>query len=313
MNCKEIMKIDSHCDTITYVIENNLSLMNNNKSQISVEKLLSSNTKIQYMAVYIDSHLKYPDCYDKAISCIYELKKYERENSSIKIIENQSDLEYVLETDNLVGFVIAVEGGHTIGNDLENIKTFKSLGVKAITVLYNNNNFLGTGALEEKDKGLFDLGERAIKLIEEQNIIVDVSHCSIKTFYDILSIANRPVMASHSVSDSIHSNKRNLTNHQIKILSSNKGIIGVNYHNDFVGNKRDIQSLVDHIENIVNIGGEFCIGLGSDFDGCNLISGLEDVTKVYKIGDAMIKRNYSMEIIERLFYKNQLEFLKKFL
>jgi membrane dipeptidase len=143
-------------------------------------------------------------------------------------------------------------------------------------------------------------------------MIIDVSHSSYKTFYDVLKLTKQPIIASHSLSNYINEHKRNLTDDQIRAISNINGVIGINFYEEFVGKNKNIPSLVDHIERIVNIGGYKCIGFGSDFDGCKVINPLKDCTYLYLIIDELLKRNYKNDFIEKICYKNYLDLLSKF-
>ncbi len=305
--------VDSHCDTITFIEENNLNFYDNKISHITLKKMLASNIKIQFMAIYIDYTIPFPNCYFEALKYINKLYEYEKMYDQLKIIKNKKDLEYVLKNDTIIGVIITIEGGHIIDDQIEIVKSFHLLGIKSITLAWNFKNKIGYGAMEKEDFGLSKLGKEVVKLMEDLNMIVDVSHVSEKTFWDVASIAEKPIIASHSLSRYTYDHKRNLSDDQIKKIADLKGIIGINFYKEFVGNTKDIPSLIDHIERIIHIGGDSCIGIGSDFDGCDVIDNLPDSTYTYLIGEALLKRNYSENTVIKIFSANYLHFLKYFL
>ncbi|CAH2213653.1 dipeptidase [Tepidibacter aestuarii] len=304
--------IDSHCDSVTRIEDNNLSFYDNDITHINLQKLLKSNVKIQFMAVYIDYTIPFPDSYFKAIGYINKLHEYEKNSDNIKIIKNKSDLDYVMNNDNIVGIIISIEGAHIIDDNIEIIKSLNILGVKSLTLTWNYKNKVACGTMESIDFGLTDFGRSVINTMNNMNIIIDVSHASYKTFYDVLQLTKQPIIASHSLSNHINEHKRNLTDDQIKELSKINGIIGINFYEEFVGKAKNISSLVDHIERIIYIGGSECVGFGSDFDGCNVINPLKDCTYLYLIIDELLKRNYNNDFIKKICYKNYLDLLSKF-
>ncbi|MEJ8553273.1 dipeptidase [Tepidibacter sp. Z1-5] len=304
--------IDSHCDSITRIEDNNLSFHDNNITHINLSKLLKSNVKIQFMAVYIDYTIPFPKCYFKALKYINKLHEYEKSSNYIRIIKSKNDLDYVMNNDNIVGIIISIEGAHIIDDNIEIIKSLNILGIKSLTLTWNYKNKVACGAMENIDSGLTNFGKNVITNMNKLNMIIDVSHSSYKTFYDVIQLTNQPIIASHSLSNYINKHKRNLTDAQIKEISKLKGIIGINFYEEFVGKDKDINSLVDHIDRIVDIGGSECIGFGSDFDGCKVINSLNDCTSLYLIIDELLKRNYNNYFIEKICYKNYLNLLSKF-
>ncbi|MCT4509258.1 MAG: dipeptidase [Tepidibacter sp.] len=304
--------IDSHCDTITRIEDNNLSFYDNDITHITLNKLLKSNVKIQFMAVYIDYTIPFPDSYFKAIGYINKLYEYEKNTNNLKIIKNKSDLDYVMNNDNIIGIIISIEGAHIIDDHIEITKSLNLLGVKSLTLTWNYKNKVACGTMESIDSGLTDFGKSVINNMNNMNMIIDVSHSSYKTFYDVLKLTKQPIIASHSLSNYINEHKRNLTDDQIRAISNINGVIGINFYEEFVGKNKNIPSLVDHIERIVNIGGYKCIGFGSDFDGCKVINPLKDCTYLYLIIDELLKRNYKNDFIEKICYKNYLDLLSKF-
>ncbi|WP_099189145.1 dipeptidase [Tepidibacter mesophilus] len=304
--------IDSHCDSITRIKDNNLSFYDNDITHINLKKLLKSNVKIQFMAVYIDYTIPFPESYFKAILYINKLHEYEKNSGSIKIIKNKNDLYYVMNNDNIVGIIISIEGAHIIDDNIEIIKSLNILGVKSLTLTWNYKNKVACGTMENTDFGLTNFGKSVINVMNNMDMIIDVSHASYKTFYDVLKLTKQPIIASHSLSNYINEHKRNLTDDQIRDISNINGVIGINFYEEFVGKNKDIPSLVDHIERITTIGGDKCIGFGSDFDGCNVINPLKDCTYLYLIIDELLKRNYTDDFIKKICYKNYLDLLSKF-
>lgn len=313
MNLKKYSIVDSHCDTITFTEENKLSFYDNEVSHISIKKMLDANVKIQFMATYIDYNIPFPDCYFEALKHLNKLYEYEKKYENLKIIQSKRDLDYVLNKEDKIGIILTVEGGHIIDDNIDILKSLHILGVKSLTLTWNYKNKLACGAMEDDDFGLTKFGEKVIKTMEDLDMIIDVSHASQKTFWDVLSITQKPIIASHSLCKSIHNHKRNLSDLQIKKISDLGGIIGVNYYREFIGKKEDISSLVDHIENIINIGGDNCLGLGSDFDGCEVIDDIKDIRYTHLIGDELLRRNYSENVIKKIFSDNYIDLLNKFL
>lgn len=100
-------------------------------------------------------------------------------------------------------------------------------------------------------------------------MVVDIAHLAPKGFWDVMNMANAPVIASHANAKAIHNHRRNLDDDQLRALFQTGGLIGMTYVPYFVaeGNRVSIDDLMRHINHILALGGENHIGLGSDFDG----------------------------------------------
>ena len=125
-----------------------------------------------------------------------------------------------------------------------------------------------------------------------------------------MEIAQKPVIASHSNCRAICGHSRNLTDEQIRALAKNGGFAGLNVYSAFVGEKGSMDELVAHVEHFWEIGGEEIVGLGGDWDGCDsLAGGLTGVQDLVKLYEALLRRNYSEALLEKLFIGNLLRVL----
>src|SRR5699024_5036552 len=135
-----------------------------------------------------------------------------------------------------------------------------------------------------------------------------------KGFEDLLNIAKKPFIASHSNARAIASHKRNLHDDQIKEIIKRDGLIGLNYYIKFLRDDSDVRSLDDiyrHIYYFLELGAEKNLALGSDFDGAVLPKCLDSVEKVFNIYDYLRQRGLSHEIADGIMFNNAYEFLRK--
>ena len=106
--------------------------------------------------------------------------------------------------------------------------------------------------------------------METDGIIIDISHASQALFYDVAENTNLPFVASHSNSYKITSHRRNLTDEQFSVIRNRKGLMGLNFHNEFLNNNSQNAGMTDilrHAEHFLSLGGEDILCFGSDFDG----------------------------------------------
>ena len=151
--------------------------------------------------------------------------------------------------------------------------------------------------------------------MNELGIIVDVSHLSDAGFYDVCRYSDRPFVASHSNARSVCGVARNLSDDMIRKLSDKGGVTGLNYCSAFIEDHNEeyttIDKMVEHIRHIVDVGGIDCVGLGSDFDGIGNKLEIKDASGLPLLYEAL-KKYYSEDEIEKIFYKNVLRVYREF-
>lgn len=209
--------------------------------------------------------------------------------------------------------MLSVEGADFIGTDLFLIKVVHNMGVRLITLTWNGRNSLADG-VKGGEGGLTRLGLKAVKAMQDLKIIVDVSHLGEKGFWDVASAAERPFVASHSNAWALCQHPRNLTDRQIREISSQGGLIGVNLCPAFIASCREEQTmtaLVRHIAHIAEVGGTDCLCLGSDLDGIEeLPLGMEDVRDMGKLPCLLEAAGFSAKEIRAVCSDNLITFLR---
>lgn len=214
-----------------------------------------------------------------------------------------------------VGIMLSFEGAEPLQKDLHLLRIFHELGVRGIGLTWSRRNNVGDGAFfkdvrEGRKGGLTNFGVEVIEAAEALGMFIDVSHLNDEGFWDVMEIAKKPVIASHSNCRSLTDSKRNLTDKQIEALAEKGGVIGMNAAAAFTGDISDTskrltaEDLLDHVDYIVKIAGVKHIGLGLDLcdrleDYLTLGRNLEtyDVLdghqKLHEITVGLIKRGYS--------------------
>lgn len=255
-----------------------------------------------------------------------------------------AELEALGAADERVGILLAVEGGEALDGRVDRLDGFRERGVRYITLAWNDNEL--TGSSFGGGGGLTGLGVDVVRGMEERGILVDVSHMSDEAFADTARIARRPFIASHSSCRALCQIDRNLTDDQIRVLAERGGVIGVMYApgvldegfrategrvaapifeeakahperiKEILGRvavamaneaRPGLDSIVDHLEHLVEVGGLDCAALGSDFDGLPYLpAGLDDCTALPDLVARMAARGFSAAQIERICWGNWL-------
>lgn len=278
-------------------------------------------------AIYIDSQFLPEMGLRKALQQISALHAEADESpEKIMVCKSVSDIETAKRLGK-IGFVLSLEGAEPLYNDLSMLRVFYELGVRLMGLVWSRRNFVGDGShfrpvREGRKGGLTEFGVRVVEEAESMGIILDVSHLNDEGFWDLIEIARKPIVASHSNCRSLADSMRNLTDEQIKAIARTNGVIGVNGVNFFVADtddEADIAHMIDHIDHIVNLVGVEHVGLGLDIIepfkkyespavlaqiGRNDFDVIKGHAKIPELARALANRGYKDEEIELIMGKN---------
>lgn len=303
---------DLHCDTLYRAFFENGGLFNND-FHISFDKTYDIEPYIQCMAVWVPDEFRNKNAIQLFENCRKKLND-ELKDTNIKIIYSQDDI-IEIESKKGKGVVLTVEGGAVLGGKLENVDYLAKCGVKIMTLTWNGNCELGDGIGVEGAKGLTNFGKSVVAKMEQNSIVVDVSHSSVPMFYDVAELSTRPFCATHSNSKQICPHRRNLTDEQFSIIRDKGGIVGLNLSRGFLREDEDKACMLDvlrHAEHFLSLGGEKTLAIGTDFDGTDIpidMTGIESMNKLYEL---FLKHNYNEKLLEDIFFNNARNFLLRF-
>ena len=212
-------------------------------------------------------------------------------------------------------FLLSVEGCEIFEPGLHVIDDYRRRGVRMAAITWNYVNKLGTPACENQKDGLTDFGLKAARHMQRLKMAVDVSHLNIPGFYDLLNKTDAPPLASHSCARALCDHTRNLTDQQLKDLFQAGGYVGINFLPYFLtpgGKNCSIDTVVDHIDHMHQLGGSGMVGFGSDFDGIGeKPEGLDNPSDFPKLITRLIERGYSPADVEAIAGLNFLAYYKR--
>jgi membrane dipeptidase len=134
-----------------------------------------------------------------------------------------------------IAVLMGVEGGHAIDNNLDVLRDFFARGVRYMTLTHNAaTDWADSSNQSPRHKGLTEFGREVVREMNRLGMLVDISHVSDQTFYDVLEVSLSPVIASHSCCRAICNVPRNMTDHMIKALAAQGGVIHITFHNAFL-------------------------------------------------------------------------------
>jgi membrane dipeptidase len=163
------------------------------------------------------------------------------------------------------GLIFGTQDTSMIGTKLDRLAELKSKGLRIIQLTYNLRNLSGDGALEPDNAGISKLGRATIARIEQEKLLLDLSHGGAQTIIDGIAVANRPLSINHTGCRNVFDHPRNVFDRELKALANKGGVVGI-YFMPFLaaGSKPTRDDLIRHIEHAVNICGEDHVSIGTD-------------------------------------------------
>lgn len=170
--------------------------------------------------------------WENALAQIDALKEEGTATDELQIITNKSELDDVLKQDK-IGVLLYMEGLDCIGTCIERLDVLHGLGVRGASLTWSRENALATGCCKAGEYkqipgGLSEIGVQVIRRMEELSWFLDVSHLNDDGFADVVRLAKRPFLATHSCAKNVYDNYRNLTDEQMKLLAEKGGLMGLN-------------------------------------------------------------------------------------
>ncbi len=303
---------DLHCDTALALLYAKSSLLSN-EHHVSIEKAKTFEKYAQSFAFFALSKLNDDEAYDKFVAMNNSLTEETKKNHTEAVIVKNSK-EYAENASNGKMIILpAVEDARILSGDLEKIKALKEAGVWYLTMLWGGDTVIGGS--HNTDNGLTQFGKDTVRAAFANGIVPDISHASEKSATDIIAIAEefeKPVIASHSNSYSVYSHSRNLRDYHLKKLLALGGIIGISLCDSHLADKPAKQTCMDdvirHIEYYLEFGCENSLCIGADWDGTTLPCDMHDIRDAAKLYEELLRRNYSVELLDKIFYYNAYNF-----
>jgi membrane dipeptidase len=169
-----------------------------------------------------------------------------------------------------IGFVITMEGVEPLGNDLDLLRAFYELGVRAIGLTHARANSAGHGGIfaasGSSPEGLTAFGRELVRECERLGVILDLAHINPAGFKEIVDLTTKPLIVSHTNARKFYDVERNISDEQIKVIGKRRGVIGINSVLVSPNQKEStLDRYVDHVEHVANLIGIDCVGIGFDF------------------------------------------------
>jgi membrane dipeptidase len=282
--------------------------------QASYERLRSGGVRTQVFALYVSTDQPGPSQLEAVLRSIHTFHEQLVKPGAIRLIRTRQDLALAREHGEIAA-LLSLEGLGCLSGNPELIWIFHELGVRGAGLTWNPVNEFADGCMEPRGAGLTQAGKQLVQIMHRLGMWVDVAHLADRGVYDVLELHNGPVMASHANVRSVHHHPRNLPDAVIRELISRGGWIGLTFEGSFVAATKPatVDDIFRHLDYILELGGDQCVGFGSDFDGTsNPVYGLQDASDYRRFGELILKR-YGEELGQRILFRNFERFLMRHL
>jgi membrane dipeptidase len=204
--------------------------------------------------------------FQDTVGNIATMKKMIRDNADlITLVRSTADISRA-KAEGKTGIILGFQNAHAFEDNLGYIEAFADMGVRVVQLCYNTQNLIGTGCYE-RDGGLSDYGREVVAEMNRVGIMVDLSHVGPKTSEEAILASKKPVTYSHCLPSGLKEHPRNKSDEQLRFIADHHGFIGVTMFPPFL--KRGIEATVDDyveaIDYVINLVGEDCVGVGTDF------------------------------------------------
>jgi membrane dipeptidase len=184
--------------------------------------------------------------------------------SELRVVRTREDLEETLAGE-AVGIVLHFEGCRPLRGQIELTRSFHELGLRSAQLTWNVHNELAEGVAEHEPRGLTAAGRELVPELERLGVLLDVSHLAEAGFWDVIEVARRPVVASHSNSAAVWPHPRNLSDAQVRAVAASGGYVGICFFPAFIGREPTLPRLLDHVDHFADLVGCDHIAVGPDY------------------------------------------------
>src|SRR5438094_929863 len=354
----KVLGFDTHNDTVQRVLYFNADLgKRSSDGMVDLPRLREAGMHVPFFALWVPTYYKGSEAVRRTLDLRDAMQRVlDKYPDQIELATSPHDIERIVRQKKIAA-VLTVEGGHQIADDLSVLRMYRRMGVLSMTLThFRNNDWADSSTGRPEHNGLTEFGRQVVREMNAIGMIVDISHVSDQTFYDVLEVTTKPVIASHSSCRALSDVPRNMTDDMLRALARNGGVVGVNFGAAFLNQKdaEELKQAISHenalepnragaeldqfaakegaesgeshphlgnatvedaaecIDHIVKVAGIEHVGIGSDFDGTEIVPrGLEDVSKMPNLTEALLKRGYSEGDIKKIMGGNFLRVVRE--
>jgi membrane dipeptidase len=298
------------------------------RTHTDLQRLERGGVDAQFFSIWADPRGRGPGEYrTRAIEMIEALLgQFVRHAGRLTLAVSAQDIREAAAAGKIAG-LMGLEGGHAIEDELENVENFYDLGIRYMTLTWSNGNgWADSSGDVGRHGGLSDFGREVVREMNRLGMLVDVSHVSDETFWDVMEVTRAPVIASHSSARALVDVPRNLSDEMLRAVGTNGGVVMLNFGGTFIDPRKadygkavldilrhlgpspvPMARLLDQIDHVARVAGIDHVGLGSDFDGTLFMpEGARDVAGFPNITAGLLERGFSEDQTRKILGENLL-------
>lgn len=283
-------------------------------SMITLPGLMEGNVKLVFNTIFVPPKQKPHNTLNSALE---QLETYETIYTEYKDyiypVTTASDLENFGGKAG-IGFLTLMEGADPIGEP-DDLNLFYDKGVRVIGLTWNDKNHYASG--NDTENGLSEKGRELIVNMNGFGVTLDLSHLNEKCFWESIELTKLTPIATHSNARALTDHPRNLSDEQLRAISSRGGVVGIVLYNPFLktaDNQVTLQDVFAHADHMISTMGEDHVGIGSDMDGARIEDfpeELRSIDKLQNIAQFFVSKGYSEERVEKIMSGNFLRVMRE--
>lgn len=337
--------IDTHCDTTQRLMRADWDFsVRHDEGHVDIPRLREGGVGGVFLAVYAPGPVETGAGIAAArtqIECIHQsIRRYD---ATLALARNAGEIRRA-KAEGRIAVLIGIEGGHLIEDSLDALREFHERGAVYLTLTHAfHTTWADSSGVHENltplHGGLTDFGREVIRESNRMGMMVDVTHVSDETFWDVTESSSAPIIASHSSCRAVSPHRRNLSDEMIQAVAKSGGVVQINFAAAFVdptfppidpkinqywstrggfekspyaSHVTPFSVLIDHFDHALQLVGPDHVGIGSDFDGVAAVpKGMEDCSKLPYLTAALLQRGYSESDLKKVLGENVLRVMEQ--
>jgi membrane dipeptidase len=232
----DALVVDTHNDVVQRILDGEDISFPTHHGHSDLPRFKEGGLDVEMFSIWVPPEKTSRSYYDQANEQIDSIESFVRRNpSQVGMARSAEEIERLVSKGKFVA-MLGMEGGHPIGNDVRKLLHFYNRGVRYLTLTWNNSTDWASSARDESDpsaklkhRGLTEFGRQVIKKMNELGMMVDISHVGEETFWDVMKVTRKPIIASHSSAWALCHHWRNLKDDQLKAIAANGGVVFINF------------------------------------------------------------------------------------
>lgn len=332
--------IDTHCDTTQHLLTADWDIAARHETgHVDIPRMRDGGVAAMFFAVYAPRPSEPGQGLAAArrqIDAIHAM--IERHPDQLVLARTSRDIR-TAKNAGRIAILFAIEGGYLIEDSLDVLREYHDAGATYLTLTHGFHTTWADSSGVHADltplhDGLAPFGKEVIRELNAMGMMIDVSHVSDKTFWDVLGLSTAPIIATHSSCRSVSPHRRNMSDEMIRALAAADGVIQINFASafidpdfppidvdaltawradktlpkpDFLAHRTPLDVLVDHFDHALQLVGPEHVGIGTDFDGVpTLPDGMRDCSMLPSLTAELLARGYSDEDLGKVLGENVL-------